>query len=102
MQINFMKKFKWLLNHSLNKQVQLPNNPIPVYKGGRIIGNCKVTSNGNQIIGEFSLSENLDDTDYILYTLSSLGNSTLVGISIMGYDASIENVAMRASNMTQA
>ena len=99
-----MKSFKWLLNWSINNVRIRDNEAIPVWRNGALIGRCTISLNGNKIIGSFELNEDLDDTLYVLYTVSlpnTLDEIYLEGIQLVNYYDGLEKRARKAQNMFQ-
>jgi hypothetical protein len=99
-----MKIFKWLLNWSVNNVHIKDNESIPVWRNGGLIGRCTISVEGNKIIGSFDLDEDLDNSLYILYTVSlpnSLNELYLEGIQLVDYYDGLEKRARKAENMFQ-
>lgn len=76
-----MNKFKWILNWSLGEVHFTADEIIPVKYLGENIGNCKIVVNGINVIGEFSLNKSLEDTDYLLYIVSTIENTEELWLS---------------------
>ena len=97
-----MKNFKWLLNWSLANISVMENTDIFVLKNGKNIGNCHITFDGNNIIGEFNLNQDIDNTEYVLYMISKpnmLDEIFLEGILLVSYYDGLEKKAVKAENM---
>ncbi|MBN8653430.1 MAG: hypothetical protein J0L67_18525 [Cytophagales bacterium] len=97
-----MKKFKWLLNWSLQNIYVNDGDVIPVRIYGKLIGQCKIIIEGDKVIGDFTLSEDLDNSQYVLYTISApnLANQMfLEGILLVDYYDGLEKRAKKVEDM---
>jgi len=96
-----MKIFSWLFNWSLEVHVE-ENVSIPVWRNGEFIGRCKISIKGKSIVGDFTLNEDLDNSPYVLYTVSlpnKLNEIYLEGIQLVNYFDGLEKRAKKAENM---
>jgi hypothetical protein len=95
-----MKNFKWLLNWSVANISVMENDNIFVMKNGRNIGRCHISFESDNIVGEFNLTEELDNSEYVLYMISKpniLNEIYLEGIMLVDhYDGS---KAIKAESM---
>lgn len=65
-----MRNFTWQLNwirDFLNYEL---NHNIRVLYNGRHIGFCKLSFRGIDLVGDFTLNEDLEKNNYILYSIS--------------------------------
>ncbi len=70
-----MRRFRWLLNWSLENVHTNDGDTIPVRVLGRSVGTCAISIEGNQIIGSFDLNEDLNNDDYLLYLITTPDNA---------------------------
>jgi hypothetical protein len=97
-----MSSFKWLLNWSLSEVYTSNGDVIPVRKDGVTIGYCKIIIRGDNIVGDFHLSISIDDSLYVLYTISYPNKANqrwLEGILLVDYYDGIENRARKIEDM---
>lgn len=97
-----MKSFKWLLNWSLPDIYTNHGDVIPVRNNGKHIGSCTISVEGNKIIGDFVLTEDLNGSQYVLYTISVPNEADqrwLEGIYLVDYYNGIEKRARKVEDM---
>lgn len=97
-----MKNFKWFLNWSLQNIYVNDGDVIPVRVNGKFTGQCKISIDGTKVIGDFTLNESLDNSQYVLYTISApnLANQMfLEGILLVDYYDGIEKRAKKVEDM---
>jgi hypothetical protein len=84
-----MRSFRWLLNWAVQDLFTNNGDVIPVWSLSRHIGTCTISIEENQIVGNFELTEDLNNQDYILYvaTIADRGGQMwLDGIRIVPPD----------------
>ncbi len=99
-----MRRFRWLLNWSIQEILTNHGDIIPVFVSGRNVGNCTIEIDGNKIIGDFSLTEDLLNENYLLYLISdsnSVGQRWLTGITILPPDDNLRDRASTVGEMNE-
>ncbi|SRR5258706_14832707 len=98
-----MKNFRWLLNWSVDGVHFSEDQTIPVTYNFRKIGTCRISVQGNQVIGNFELEEELTGSEYVLYTIAppSLPKDDLwlEGITLTDLYDGLEKRAIQAKDM---
>lgn len=98
-----MKKFKWLLNWSLNNLYTNDGDIVSVWQNGKKIGTCRISIEEKKIVGNFSLDEDIDNSLYVLYMVSipdSINERYLEGIILLGPEENeIEKRSKRGIDM---
>lgn len=97
-----MQEFRWILNWSVSDIYSNNGDIIPVRGSGRLIGKCRISIEGNQIIGNFSLDEELNKSLYVLYIIAFPNKANqrfLEGILLTEWYDGIENRARKAEDM---
>lgn len=84
-----MKNFKLILNWNFKGSIKFEVDPIAVYYNGRKIGSCEVCEMNQTLTGSFSLNEEVDEDQFVFYSISASPEHLLSGIIID--DFSLEN-----------
>ncbi|MBS1773783.1 MAG: hypothetical protein JST82_13065 [Bacteroidetes bacterium] len=99
-----MRRFRWLLNWSIEEITTRHGDIISVMVSGRNVGTCLISIEGNNIVGEFNLNEDLNNEHYLLYVISSpdaAGQRWLTGIMILPPDGHLQNRARTVNEMNE-
>ena len=98
----FMKCFKLILDWSISN-VRVPENEIiPVRKNGVLIGQCLVSILENRVIGNLTLYQDINGSEYVLYSVSlpnQLSEIRLEGILLVDYYDGLEKRAKKIDDM---
>lgn len=99
--LKIMKTFSLLFNWYLTVHLE-DNLPVPVRKNGKSIGVCEITIKGKSFIGNFTLNEDIDNSLYVLCSVSlpnEIHEIYLEGILLVDYYDGLEKRAKKIENM---